>query len=266
MASHYYQTRAVPAAQQNFIGPMTKPLPKPCAPESPPDAAAQFWVHALHALAQPTQAMALFAQRLRQLDVDAKAAPVVQHLGASVQDLQRTLQVLVEVAQIDAGQWVAQAQEVTVEALHEPVRRQMAAQVQARGPLWGKKLRWRNQVQQVFVDPALLQRLVLALTEYALERAQGAGVLVAWRSDHAQNAVRMELWWGQAPTVAPALGHPPPPVYEIRATAALLDGGLALYAAQRLAQLLGCRMETRWVSGKLACLSLRMPAAARRSE
>ena len=244
---------------------MTEPLPSPCVPESPPDAAAQFWVHALHALAQPTQALALFAQRLRQLDVGAKAAPVVQHMGASVQDLQRTLQVLVQVAQIDAGQWVAQAQVVSVEALHEPVRRQMTAQVQARGPLWGKKLRWRSQVQQVFVDPALLQRLVLALTEYALEQAQGAGVLLAWRSDHAQDAVRMELWWGQAPSVAPALGYPPP-VYGISASPQLLDGALALYAAQRLAQLLGCRMETRWVSGQLVCLSLRVPAAARRSE
>jgi len=43
---------------------------------------AEFWVHAMHDLAQPVQALALFAERLRRLEVaepmQAKAAEWVQ--------------------------------------------------------------------------------------------------------------------------------------------------------------------------------------------
>ena len=88
---------------------MTKPLPNTPAPDAPPQQTAQFWLQALHDLAQPVQALALFAERVRRLDVGPQAEPVVEHMGAGVQELQRVLQSLVLVAQRDADQGAAQA-------------------------------------------------------------------------------------------------------------------------------------------------------------
>ena len=89
---------------------MTEPLPNTSLPKASPEQTAAFWVQAMHDLAQPVQALALFAQRLRRLDVGQQAAPVVEHLGAGVQELQRMLQSLALVAQRDVEHLAAQAQ------------------------------------------------------------------------------------------------------------------------------------------------------------
>ena len=96
---------------------MTKPLPNTPPPEAPPQQTAAFWVQALHDLAQPVQALALFAERLRRLDVGLPAAPVVEHVGAGVQELQRVLQTLMQVAQRGVDQEAMQAQAVPVDSL-----------------------------------------------------------------------------------------------------------------------------------------------------
>ena len=88
---------------------MNKPLPHTPPTEASPPQTAAFWVQALHDLAQPVQALALFTERLRSLDLGAQAEPVVEHVGAGVQELQRVLQSLVLVAQRDADQVTTQA-------------------------------------------------------------------------------------------------------------------------------------------------------------
>ncbi len=210
-------------------------------------AGAQFWVDALHTLAQPVQALALFSDRLQRLELSAQAAAAQQQVGASVENLQQVLQVLVQVAQMDAGYVVAQTQVVQVDALLARLHSPAITLSQVHG------LRWRSQGQRVLADPVVLGRLLLSLTEHALLHTQGVGVLLAWRSVPAQGAVRMELWWSQAG--APALAQ------DISMYSGQ-DGGLALYAAQRLAQLLGSPLEIRAAPGGLVCLSLRLPAAS----
>lgn len=96
---------------------MTETLPNTPNPEAPYQQTAAFWLHALHDLAQPVQALALFTERLRRLDVGPQAAPMVEHVGVGVQELQRVLQSLVQVAQHNADQEATQAQEVPVDLL-----------------------------------------------------------------------------------------------------------------------------------------------------
>lgn len=88
-------------------------------------------MQALHDLAQPVQALALFAERLRRLDLGPQAEPVVEHLGAGVQELQRVLQSLALVAQGDADQGVTQAQAVPVDSLPADVPGHAATQVRS---------------------------------------------------------------------------------------------------------------------------------------
>ena len=114
---------------------MTEPLPNTSTPKASPQQTAAFWVQALHDLAQPVQALALFAERLRRLDVGPQAAPVVEHMGAGVQELQRVLQSLVLVAQRDADQGATQAQAVPVDSFPADVPGQAATQ--ARSPSEG---------------------------------------------------------------------------------------------------------------------------------
>ena len=109
VAKHYYQSPGPLALYRRVSRLMTKPLPTTPTPEARLQQTAEFWVQALHDLAQPVQALALFAERLRSLDVGPQAAPVVEHVGAGVQELQRVLQSLVLVAQRDADQGTTQA-------------------------------------------------------------------------------------------------------------------------------------------------------------
>ena len=109
VAKHYYQSPGPLALYRRVSQLMTKPLPTTPTPEARLQQTAEFWVQALHDLAQPVQALALFAERLRRLDVGPQAAPVVEHVGAGVQELQRVLQSLVLVAQRDADQVTTQA-------------------------------------------------------------------------------------------------------------------------------------------------------------
>ena len=60
---------------------MTETLPNTPNPEAPSQQTAAFWLHALHDLAQPVQALALFAERLRRMDV------VFSNPGMSLKDL-----------------------------------------------------------------------------------------------------------------------------------------------------------------------------------
>ena len=115
---------------------MTEPLPSTPPPEAPPQQTAAFWVQALHDLAQPVQALALFAEHLRRLEVGPQAAPVVEHVGAGVNELQRVLQSLVRVAQRDADDQVAKAQAVPVDSL--PAQVPGHADTQPRSPSQGQ--------------------------------------------------------------------------------------------------------------------------------
>jgi len=117
VAKHYYQSPEPLALYRRVSGLMTEPLPNNPPPEVPPQQTAEFWVQALHDLAQPVQALALFAERLRRMDLGPQAAPVVEHVGSGVQELQRVLQSLVQVAQEQAVHGATKAQPEPVESL-----------------------------------------------------------------------------------------------------------------------------------------------------
>ena len=128
MARHYYQTPEPPALSRRILGLMTETLPTSPTPDALTQQRAEFWVKALHDLAQPVQALALFAERLRRQDLGPQAAPVVDQVGAGVQELQRALQSLAQVAQRDAGHGVDQAQPGPVDSLPALVRGDAATQ------------------------------------------------------------------------------------------------------------------------------------------
>lgn len=235
---------------------MPHALPAPPAPPAPaPDAAvAEFWVDALHELAQPVQALALFVSTCAVRKMGRSRAPVVGHLGSAVQDLQRLLRDLALVAQLDADHLPLSLQAVPVDHLLGPLRASMSI-----GTLSDKVLRWRSQGQVVDSDPVLLARLIQVLIDHALAQAPAGGVLLAWRNPPVQDAVRLELWWAHAARHAPVRLHNFVPFAGAKEAP---GSGLDLYTAQRLAQLLGSRLHLRLVPGGLACLSLRLPKAA----
>lgn len=243
---------------------MTEPLPTrlETLPQSPPHSdatpptTAQFWVDALHALAQPVQALALFSDHLRRLPVGAQASPVVEQVKASVQDLQGLLCSLVQVAQADAGYLEVRPEAVSVDALCVRLRRHTDLMPQA------NSLRWRSQGQLVLADPVLLERLALVLIDLALAQAQGAGVLLAWRNLQGQGAVRLEVWWFGSHMSEHEQSQFFVPFGRSPAQSCSVQGRLALHTAQRLAQLLGSCVEVRSRLEWLVCLSLRLPISA----
>jgi len=78
---------------------------------------------------------------LRRLDVGPQAAPVVQHMGAGVQELQRLLQSLAQVAQRDAVHGATLAQPEPVESLTAHVPGHAATQATPGGEGQAQDLR-----------------------------------------------------------------------------------------------------------------------------
>ena len=138
MAKHYYQSPGPLALSRRIAQPMTKPLPPPPRPEARLQQTAEFWVQALHDLAQPVQALALFAERLRRLDLGPQAEPVVEHLGAGVRDVQRMLQSLMQVAQRDADDQVARALEQSQAVQVDSLPAHLPGHAATQAPLGGE--------------------------------------------------------------------------------------------------------------------------------
>ena len=228
---------------------------------------ADFWLRALHQLAQPVQAMALFSAQLRALPLGSEAAPVVAHLGASVLEMQELLQRLAQVAALDLH--LLNMQAVPVDTLFGLLHSPASAHDGAKTHAPGKGLRWRSQGQVVQTDAVLLARLLQLVIDHAISdalkvttapaarKAKAGGVLVAWRNLRGQGAVRMELWWATPDLAKPALASALP----AGAPLATADRS-ALDLAHRLAGMLGSPFALRVSAGGLACLSLHLPLAA----
>jgi signal transduction histidine kinase len=232
------------------------------AQEAPPDLVqqrAQFWATATHDLCQPAQALALFLERLRRLPPQTSAEALHGYLQSSMDDLTRLLTGLMELAQIDAGEVQASTMMFSVDDLFSRLNAQLAGQAQAKG----LRLAVRSKGQSVIADPALLERILLALGRNALQFCDRGTVLLSARPVQGGAAVRIDVS-DSGPGIAER-DHVK--IFEPFAQRNVANPqgpsrpSLGLHIASRHAGLLGTGLQLRSALGRGSRFSITLPHA-----
>jgi len=233
------------------------------AQEAPPDLVqqrAQFWATATHDLCQPAQALALFLERLRRLPPQTSAEALHGYLQSSMDDLTRLLTGLMELAQIDAGEVQATAMVVSVDELFSRVNAQLAGPAQAKG----LRVVARSRGQLVVADPALLERILLALGRNALQFCDRGTVLLSARPVQGGASVRLDVS-DSGPGIAErdhAKIFEPFAQRNVANPQGPSRPSLGLHIASRHAALLGTGLQLRSALGRGSRFSITLPLAA----
>ncbi|MEK8034842.1 hybrid sensor histidine kinase/response regulator [Ideonella sp. DXS29W] len=201
----------------------------------------RFLATASHDLRQPMHALGLFAATLEKRLHGAPEEPLVQNVMRSIEGLDRSFNVMLDISRLDAG---------TVEpnVHHFPLRdlfRRLHMQYIGQAEQAGLGLRFSAGCKSVRSDPQLLERILGNLIQNAIKYTERGGIAVVARSTSTH--VNVEVWdtgVGIAPADLPRVFEEFCQVGRYgRVRAQGLGMGLAI--VKRLAGLLGHRLTVR---------------------
>ena len=226
----------------------------------------RFLANATHDLRQPAHAMAMLVGRLKQLPLDTQSHAVVGHLDASVHELGRMLDSLLDLTKLDAGSVQAT---LVATPLNEVLQRlQLAIGLSAQAK--GLRLRIRPSPLWAMTDVQLLERVVLNLAHNAVRYTDQGSIFIGCRRVQNASAVRIDVCdsgvgistedqkkifqaYVQAPSATTAANH--------GSRTASQGHGLGLHIVERMAQFLGAKVELRSVPGCGSRFSITVPLA-----
>ncbi|MCK7594660.1 PAS domain-containing hybrid sensor histidine kinase/response regulator [Pseudomarimonas salicorniae] len=209
-----------------------------------------------HDLAQPLNAARLFGHSLsRRLDQRDGQADV-EHLLGALESAESLLSGLLDISRLGAGAMRARPVDVALQEVLDPLLSEF-------GVLAGEKgLRLRCVPTRAWVhsDPQLLRRVLQNFLANAVRYTERGRLLLGVR--RVGDALRVEVW-DQGPGIARE--HQQVIFEEFRRLDRGGRGlGLGLAIAERIAQLLGSRVELRSWPGKGSVFALRVPRVAAR--
>jgi CheY-like chemotaxis protein len=229
----------------------------------------RFLASATHDLRQPAHAMAMLVGRLKYLPLDAQSQAVVAHLDASVHELGRMLDSLLDLTKLDAGSVQATLVATPLNEVLQRLELAIGPSAQAKG----LRLRIRPSPFWAMTDVQLLERVVLNLAHNAVRYTDQGSIFIGCRRVRNASAVRIDVCdsgagistenqkkifqaYVQAPAVtnaATAASH--------SASAASQGHGLGLHIVERMAQFLGAKVELRSAPGCGSRFSITLPLA-----
>ncbi|MBI5164455.1 MAG: PAS domain S-box protein [Magnetospirillum sp.] len=218
----------------------------------------QFLAAASHDLRQPLQALALFAAALDHHVGSAQGRSIVQSMKTSLRGMEEQFEALLDMSRLDAGVMTAEPQLFLINDVFEQLENTYATQAAAAG----LDLRVVPSSVAVKSDPRLLARILGNFLSNAIRYTPSGRVLlgVRLRGDQVRIEVRdsgpgieesrrLEIFreFHQVGTAAPS------------GRGSGLGLGLAI--VQRLARLLGHRLDVASVMGKGTAFSVAVPMA-----
>ncbi len=219
----------------------------------------RFLAAASHDLLQPLNAARLFTSALRQQPgLDAEASKLAERIDASFHAAEGLLDALLDTSRLDVGSYHPEVVGFAMADMFESLRAQFAVIATQRG----LRLRIVATGLAVRSDPQLLRRIVQNLISNALRYTSAGGVLVGARRDG--DGVRIEVW-----DTGP--GIPGEQLSRIFDEFQRLDQpspwgekglGLGLSICDRLAGILGHRLDLHSVVGRGSCFVIRVPRSA----
>jgi signal transduction histidine kinase/CheY-like chemotaxis protein len=215
----------------------------------------RFLAAASHDLRQPLHAMGLLVAALKEKVRGADKHRIVSQLGASTEALRDLLNALLDISRLDAGVVHPRLADCSVQDLFERLAHDYAAEAAE------KKLTLRFVPTRAWVrcDPTLLERIVRNLVSNAIRYTDRGGVVVGCR--RCGELRRIEAWDSGVGIASKELNNIFHEFYQVgnpeRDRSKGLGLGLAI--AQRLARLLGHRIDVVSVPGKGSVFSLTVP-------
>ena len=229
------------------------------AAEAERRAMSRFLAAASHDLRQPTHAMGLLIDQLKQLPGSPKGHVLVSRLDASVRTLEHMLNALLDLSRLDSDSVQVHAAPVPYARLVEQLRPLFPAE----GIRDGVRLKFRPSHLWLETDLALLQRVLHNLVGNALRFTPRGTVLMACRPVRRGTHARIEVRDSGIGIAAEHL----PRIYEefFQADNPERDRskglGLGLSIARRTCELLGHPLEVQSAPGWGSCFSVTVPLA-----
>ena len=218
-------------------------------------AKSRFFAAASHDLRQPMHALGLFIEQLRNHVRAPATREIVGQAEAAVAAMRNLLDGLLDISKLDAGVLTPRLEDLAV----DPLLQRMESSFGPAAREVGLSLRVVPSRLVVRSDPVLLERIVLNLVSNAVRYTTSGGIVIGCRrrGGHA----RIEVW--DSGTGIPAdkqqdifqeffqLAHP-----ERDRGKGL---GLGLAIVERLARLLGHRIDLRSTPGKGSMFVVELP-------
>jgi len=219
----------------------------------------RFLAAASHDLLQPLNAARLFTSALRQHPaLDAEASALAERIDASFRAAEDLLDALLDISRLDAGSYHPEVAGFALAELFDSLKAQFAVVAEQRG----LRLRVAPTTLAVHSDPQLLRRVVQNFLSNALRYTSKGGVLLGARRVGEQ--VRIEVW-DSGPGIAAEqrarifdefqrLEQPSPWGEK--------GLGLGLSICDRLAGILGHRLDLHSRPGHGSCFAVTVPRIA----
>ncbi len=229
------------------------------AAEAERRAMSRFLSAASHDLRQPTHAMGLLIDQLKQLPGTPQNHVLVSRLDASVRTLEHMLNALLDLSRIDADSLKVQPAAVPFARLVEQLRPLFPGE----GIRSGVRLKFRPSHAWLHTDLALLQRVLHNLVGNALRFTPQGTVLVACRPTKGGTHARIEVRDSGIGIAAEHLPH----IFDefFQADNPERDRskglGLGLSIARRTCDLLGHPLTVQSAPGWGSCFSVTVPLA-----
>ncbi len=229
------------------------------AAEAERRAMSRFLAAASHDLRQPTHAMGLLIDQLKQLPGSPKGHVLVSRLDASVRTLEHMLNALLDLSRLDSDFVQVQAIPVPYARLVERLRHLFPGE----GIRDGVRLKFRPSHLWLQTDMALLQRVLHNLVSNALRFTPKGTVLLACRPARNGTHARIEVRDSGIGIAAEHLPHIYEEFFQVdnpeRDRSQGL--GLGLSIAWRTCGLLGHPLEVCSAPGFGSCFSVTVPLA-----
>ena len=218
----------------------------------------RFLAAASHDLLQPLNAARLFTSALRQHPgLDAEASLLAERIDASFSAAEDLLDALLDTSRLDAGSYRPDVGGFALAELFDSLKAQFAVVAEQRG----LRLRVVPTRLAVHSDPQLLRRIVQNFLSNALRYTQHGGVLLGAR--RVRGDVRIEVW-DSGPGIAleqqarifgefQRLERPSPWGEK--------GLGLGLSICERIAGILGHRLDLDSQLGRGSCFAVTLPRA-----
>ncbi|TRW17348.1 PAS-domain containing protein [Glacieibacterium frigidum] len=215
----------------------------------------RFLAAASHDLLQPLHAARLFCAALDG-GVDAAAQPLVANIDRSINAADRLLRALLDISKLDAGGVKPVPEVFAVAALIDELASEFAAQAADKG----LRLRVGGREGTAFTDRTLLRSILQNFLGNALRYTASGSVLIGCR--RRGDRLRIEVW--DTGIGISAAQHAA--VFEEFHRLAPSSGdeagvGLGLAIVDRIARLLGARLDMRSVVGRGSMFAVEVPVA-----
>jgi PAS domain S-box-containing protein len=224
-------------------------------------AKSKFFAAASHDLRQPLHTMSLYLPLLSKRITDPECRDLVDAIEASCDSMGELLSALLDISKLDAGVVTPRIGPIATLPLFRKLEREFTLQAEAKGI----ELRVVPIARTISTDPGLLERILRNLLSNAIRHTSRGRVLIGAR--RRGSGLRIEIWDSGVGIEAGELAMIFQEFYQIGNPERDRNQGLGLGLAivERLARLLGHRIDVASRPGCGSVFSVEVPTISARA-